>query len=139
MVMDEYFMDLTNEKSSILAKAFELSVKKGYDSKKFVEDIMLGEDVEYIMVDDEVPDWCDGYFLLSTFEMVHKFKKGRTVDPYKMWFLGYLYRYWMRVKNIGSKEVYSILPFDKYLERFEFYHTQGWNYIIQDATERKEN
>lgn len=35
MVKNNYFWELTNEKSNILAKVFELSVKNGYSSEEF--------------------------------------------------------------------------------------------------------
>ena len=32
-------------------------------------------------------------------------------------------------------QVYKILPIETLEERFDFYHTQGWDFIIQDATD----
>lgn len=139
MVKNSYFWELTNEKSSILAKVFELSVKEGYSSKKFVEAVMTNEKLAYLINEDNVPDWCDGYFLIATFSSEYAFEKGKTISKDKMWFLGYLYKYWMKSQGMPAKEVYKILPYDRYLSMYDFYHTQGWNYIIQDATEVYKN
>ena len=139
MVKNNYFWELTNEKSNILAKVFELSVKNGYSSEEFVETIMCNEKLAYLINEDNVPDWSDGYFLIATFSSEYSFKKGKTISKDKMWFLGYLYKYWMRSRSMSAKEVYGILPFKRYLAMYDFYHTQGWEYIIQDATEMYKN
>ena len=55
------------------------------------------------------------------------------VDEYVLWFAGYLYKYWMNTRGTSRRKIYKILPFPRLLATFEFYHTQGWDYVIDDA------
>lgn len=50
-----------------------------------------------------------------------------------MWFAGYLYKYWMMTRGIDRRKIYRFLPFEKFLNGFAFYHTQDWDYIINDV------
>lgn len=126
---------LKSEKSDIFGKMFSRSVDFGYNSCDFVKELMTNPELEDMVFYDERTEWCDECFLLRVFENMFTFKKGETLDKYLMWFLGYLYKYWMRSKNMKPKEVYKILPVEEYLKRYAFYHTQGWYYIINDATD----
>lgn len=60
--------------------------------------------------------------------------KGDTEDDYLMWFTGYLYKYWMTTRNLDRRQVYKILPFDKMIKAFDFYHTQDLEYVVEEAT-----
>ena len=134
MIMD-YEMHLTDEKSEILGRAFVLSAKEGYESKEFVKAVMSSPKIEFFINVDESADWCDEWFLFANFEQCYKFKKGKTIEEYELWFMGYLYKYWMRTRHMKAKDVYKILPFEEFHNRFGFYHTQGWDYIIEDMTQ----
>ena len=70
---------------------------------------------------------------MSVLDNLKKFKKGNNVNDYAMWFLGYLYKYWMKTRGVSRQQIYKILPFERYMASFEFYHTQGWDYVIEDA------
>lgn len=133
----EYFLELTAEKSEIFGRTFALSSKEGMDSKKFVEAVMTEESMSDLVNVDEDQRWCDEYMLLNRLEDKREkpFEKGDTTDQYVMWFLGYLYKYWMRLYNLDAKTVYKILPFDRYLVMYNYYHTQDWDKVIYDATE----
>lgn len=48
-------------------------------------------------------------------------------------FLGYLYAYWILTRGSTREEVYRILPFERFIASFEFYHTQGWDFVIDAA------
>lgn len=130
----EYAEMLAKEKSNLMGKTFALSVRKGLESKSFVENIMCNPKLNGLVNQDNDQRWCDDVVLLDHFSRMYTFKSGETVDEYMMWFLGYLYKYWMHKKNLNSVEVYKILPFERYLVMYNFYHTQDWNYIIEDAT-----
>lgn len=121
-------------KSDILGKAFKFSVDYyGFDSKKLVRTIMTDNRLDYLFECDDCQDWCDGQFLMSIIAYEVKPVKGECADAYAMWFLGYLYKYWMKSRGIDRREIYKILPFERFMVNFDFYHTQGWDYVIDEA------
>ena len=123
-------------KCNIMGRAFEFSVNYyHYDSASLVKKVMTDKRVEYLFEIDDCQDWCDGAFLMSILSYKLKPIKGECADPYAMWFLGYLYKYWMKTRGTSCREIYKILPFERFMANFEFYHTQGWEYIIENAIE----
>lgn len=53
-----------------------------------------------------------------------------------MWWLGNLYKYYIKQGvHQDMKYIYKILPFNRFVANFNFYHTQGWDYVIDDAIE----
>lgn len=129
----EYFKRLTNEKSNILGKTFERSTLLGLDSRKFVKILMTEPKLLDMLYNDERTEWCDECFLLSVFCEIYPFEKGETLDKFTMWYLGYLYKYWMRTRKANPNYIYKLLPIDKFLNCFDFYHTQDWDYVIEDV------
>lgn len=133
---NSYEERLTAEKSEIFGKLFELSASKyGYDSHAYIAAIMTTPSIEDMVMNDERTEWCDAWFLSAVLNREISVQKGgEQFDAFTLWFMGYLYKYWMRTKKMRPAEIYAILPVDIFWERFGFYHTQGWNYIIADAT-----
>lgn len=131
---------LTAEKSEIFGKLFELSSSKyGFDSRSYISAVMTTPAIEDMIMNDERTEWCDAWFLSAVLNReISAYKGGEQFDAFTLWFMGYLYKYWMRTKKMRPADVYSILPVDVFLERFGFYHTQGWNYIIADAEHTRE-
>lgn len=122
-------------KCYLFGALFKRSVFLGYSSKEFVDQIMTCElyDRNYNL--DEGYDWCDECWLMRIFENIKPFKKGNEyIDEFELWFMGYLYKYWTSTRKLSRQEVYKILPFEKFDNMFAFYHTQGWDYVINDAT-----
>lgn len=118
----------------IFGVAFKLSsTQYHYDSEHFVRTVMTDKNLDWLFGYDDCQDWCDGYFLMSVLDYHEKFKSGKCADEYLMWWLGYLYKYWMTTRGTPRQEIYKILPFNRFVASFEFYHTQGWDYVIDDA------
>lgn len=133
---EAYKQRLTNEKCEIFGKMLALSAEKyHFDSLSYIERLMTDKRFEDILMVDERTEWCDEYFLSSVINDMYPFETGNVLDPYMLWFIGYTYKYWMRTRNLTPKTVYDILPIRTFIERFGFYHTQGWEYIIADAQE----
>ena len=89
------------------------------------------------IIDHDAFEWCDQAFLCCDIveDFGVKFKQGETLDQYVLWFAGYLYKWWIMMYHKKPSQVYKILPIETLEERFDFYHTQGWDFIIQDATD----
>ena len=126
-------------RSTVFGDVFKLSVRDGYDSEKFVKQLMTSKEFVWVLTMKQGQEWCDDAFLY--YHLTHNytpFEKGQTLDPYAMWFIGYTYEYWMLTKNKKPSQVYRILPFRQFYGMFPFYHTQDWDFIISDATNQYE-
>lgn len=120
--------------SNVFSTAFESSVYNNCDSYDFARKVMTTKEIDWLFGNDDVQDWCDGWFLFSVFEHeLGAFKKGTTLDKYVMKFAGYLYKYWMNTRHTDRYQIYEVLPLERLVATFGFYHTQGWDYIINDA------
>ena len=142
--MDNYEIRLLESKSKIFGMLFEYVVfNKGYNIRKFVKQLMTNKVYEDLLMIDERFEWADECVLLSYLEHVKSFKKCAGIveefDAYELRFIGRVYKYWMRKYNKKPREVYKILPFDKFHNNFGFWHTQGDEYIIQDAIKNVNN
>lgn len=128
------FDSALNYKCDTFGRAFEVSVLQyGCESNNFVKKVMTDKKLDWLFEMDDCQEWCDGYYLMSILEYYEHFKKGACADDYAMWWLGYLYKYWMVTRGTSRYEIYKILPLKRFLATFEFYHTQDWDYVIDDA------
>lgn len=107
------------------------------DSRAFIKTIMTDKRFEDRIIDHDAFEWCDQAFLCCDIveDFGVKFKQGETLDQYVLWFAGYLYKWWIMMYHKKPFQVYKILPIETLEERFDFYHTQGWDFVIQDATD----
>lgn len=123
-----------NHICKVFATAFETSVTDGCESYSFAKKVMTTKSIDWLYTVDDCQDWCDGWFLYGVLKHELKgFRKGKSEDKYFMNFAGYLYKYWMNTRGTDRKEIYKILPLERLKASFDFYHTQGWEYIIEDA------
>lgn len=129
----DYEKHLLDEKCDIFGGLFRWSAVNGLDSLLFIREVMTNPKLENLVYYDEVTEWCDEWFLLGALDRLVPFKKGKVIDDFALWFMGYTYKYWMRTRKTKPKDVYKILPVELFLERFGFYHTQDWEYIVQNA------
>ena len=127
--------DITlDEKCDIFGCMFKLlSTEHQFDSALAVKTIMTDEKLYWLFPDIHNQDWCDERFMLSQIMARVHFVKGKVANDYAMWFLGYLYAYRIVIRGSIREEVYKILPFNRFMASFEFYHTQGWDFVIDDA------
>lgn len=97
---------------------------------------MTSEWGHMVLMDIKPNEYADWMFLYNGFKYNIEFKKGKTLNSNLMWFSGYLYKYWINEKDYDSREVYKLCPMECIIDRYEFYHTQGWSYIIGNILER---
>jgi hypothetical protein len=76
--------------------------------------------------------------MLEGFTREMKFKKGGHYDADTLWMAGYLYKYWTSTRHADTREIYKIAPIRKLAIRYNFYHTQGFEYIIEDLIDRQD-
>ena len=129
-----YFDSLLMYKCNVLGTAFSISSSRyNYDSEDFVKKVMTDKSLDWLFSIDDCQEWCDGYFLMSVLDYYLDFKSGKCEDDYAMWWLGYLYKYWKNTRGASRYEIYKILPLKRFMVNFNFYHTQGWDFVIDEA------
>lgn len=125
---------------NVFGTAFESSVHNHCDSYDFARKVMTTRGIDWLFDNDDVQDWCDGWFLFGVLEKkIGGFKQGNLLDLHIMQFAGYLYKYWMNTRNASRYRIYEVLPLERLEATFGFYHTQGWDYIIDDAIKTYED
>ena len=121
-----------------IARCFEYSTTKNIDSYQFARDFLNSEDGQIILTDKFVKPYNSFAYMFNILNKELHFAEGETYSPDIMWMYGYLVKYWVYHKNMLPKDIWNILPVDMFRELYPFYHTQGWNYIIEDAIKRYE-
>ena len=124
-----------HRKCKFLGGVFRASASDGYESISFVRKLMTDSQFAFLLTHDQMIEWCDDSFLYHHIIRHYPvFEKGETADPYLLWFAGYLYKYWMNTRNIPPDKIYQILPLERLSAMFAFYHTQDWDFVIEDST-----
>lgn len=125
-----------NYKCNVFGKMLMKSIKDGYDSIQFIKEVMTNQNIAMsVFMCDDSQNWCDATFLYDTIvrEMQADIPKGETWPEYELWFIGYLYKYWINTRKALRKEILAMMPPELFHTRFGFYHTQGWDFIINEA------
>ncbi len=128
-------MYMVRGKADLFADCFVKSGEMfGYNSKSFVYEVMTNPLLEDLVYYDWRQEWAASTYLVPCMGHIVPFEKGNEYLPeYELWFLGYLYKWWMYSRKMKPKEIYENLPLEAYHAKFNFYHTQGWEYVISDA------
>ena len=119
-----------------IGKCFEMSVKENYDSLKYASEFMNSEWGSELLTEERIKEYTSLPYMFEKSKKNLDISEGKTCDPYMMWMYGYLVKYWVGTRNISPKTVWKMLPLDKFDNLFGFYHTQGWDYIINDVEKR---
>lgn len=120
-------------KSDIFGCTLRESVRDNFDSRLFVQSVMLLPNTQELLYNDEGWNWTDEWVLYDKLKRLTKPKVGKTLDAYFLWFTGYLYKYWSLTRKLKMCEVYKYLPIEKLESHFDFLHTQDWDKVIDIA------
>jgi hypothetical protein len=133
----------TDSNSKRTGRMFQLAGKKSLNISKMLEFAFSDEYCSVIISSNYSFEWCDETFMLDTIMWRYKDAYGKPIpktrieyDDFLLWFGGYLYKYWIDYKDVKSENLPSILeilPWERYLTGFAFYHTQDWAYVVDDA------
>lgn len=120
-----------------IAELFVYSAVKGYDSDDFCKKFMLSDIGDIILTNILCQDYVGYPWMMGTVELkVPQIAKGSHYSQDILWFTGYLYKYWCDYFDMHPKQIYEIAPISLIAERFSFYHTQTWKYVINDIIDR---
>ena len=73
----------------------------------------------------------DNQFGKTTFGSV------KTIDKEKMYWLGYVYRYWAFIHEIPSNMLFQIVQPRLILDRYDLYHSMDIEYVIERIIEEE--
>lgn len=124
----------------IQGRLFELSVKQGYDSAKFIKAFMNSKCAAAL---DDIYDrlqWAgEEYILEELNDEVGGLAKSDTLFSLEvMFWSGYLYRYWHFYTGQSSKDIYKIADANMMNESWLGFHTLDNEMAIDDFLEISE-
>ena len=73
------------------ADLFVQSVKRGYDSKEFIEKLMKSETATHLYNKTDTQMWLGTSYIMETLEQEMHFNKGKTYPEDLMSWIGYLF------------------------------------------------
>lgn len=76
------------------ADLFVQSVRKGYDSKDFIEKLMNSETASYLYDKKDTQMWLGSNYIIQTLEQEVRIEKGRQYPEDLMSWIGYLFACW---------------------------------------------
>lgn len=76
------------------ADLFIQSVKRGYDSKEFIEKLMKSETATHLYNKIDTQMWLGSGYIMETLEQEVQFSKGKTYPEDLMSWIGYLFACW---------------------------------------------
>lgn len=130
---------LTNMLCMTVAGCFELSAKRGYNSENFAETVMKSEYGKSIMMSKIYKEYTCSNFMLEGYERYSNiFKGGKVEESGKMWYVGFLYKYWLSTRDLLPDVIYSIAPLPKIINNFQRLHCEGWEYAIDFLCDGKQ-
>jgi len=115
---------------------FVLACKKGYDSKGFIEKVMLSETGGLLYCANSCQMWLGNTYVMSELEQEIEFEKGKVINEQLMYWIGYLYRYWSIVyPEDTAKDIYTQAPFDTLATTYQGLHVLFWDEAIENLKE----
>ena len=135
--MSDFPISYIKAQAEMVGRCFQRSALLGIDSDDFAEKFMTTEYGIMVITDKRMIEYSDEGFMLEGFTREFKFKKGFCYDEDVLWLTGYLYKYWVSTRNADPRYIYKIAPIKLIGERYEFYHTQDFDYVINDLIERR--
>lgn len=98
---------LTFHLCSIQARLFELSVKKGYDSKVFITEYMNSDIARHFNSSYDDLQWRGEEYILDYLNEECNLVKGDTFSKDEMFWIGYIYCYWHFKTNETCVTIYN--------------------------------
>lgn len=115
---------------------FAKSGALGIDSDDFGEKMMTSNYGIMILTDRRMIEYSDGNFMFGGLERALEFKSGRSYETDILYYAGYLYKYWISTRGEQPPRIWEIAPLRLIATRYNFYHTQDIDYVINDLIER---
>lgn len=105
---------------------FEMSREKGYDSEAFIKAFMTSDIAADLDSDFNHVQWAGKEYVMERIEDELKDKLatgGASFDRERLYWTGYVYRYWHFYTGESSKEIYKQAPVETMRITYLSYHT----------------
>lgn len=124
--------------SNMQGQLFEMSVKKGLDSKVFIKAFMLSDVAKDLDSKFNHMQWAGKEYIME--RILDELKDelifgGEIFDQESMYWTGYVYRYWRYYTGETSKQIYRIAPADTMVAVYFPYHTMSVEMAIDRLKE----
>lgn len=129
-------MSFIHIQCKMIAQCFVNSGISGVDSDVFCEQFLTSDYGYSILTDQRMTEYADANFMYEGLERELPLKKGLCYEADILYFAGYLYKYWISTKETDPRAIWKIAPISLIAERYGFYHTQGYDYVIADLIDR---
>ena len=134
--MTEFSPEIERWFADTVGRCFALSAENNIDSYLFAKEFLNSTWGINLLSENFLREYESPSYMLAKARCNLTLQGGPKYDTYTLWMYGYLVKYWVTNKNISSKKIWEILPINLFNDSFVFYHTQGWEYIIIEATKR---
>lgn len=112
---------------------FKLSVKKGYDSKDFIERLMSSELGRVLYDNNSIDVWLGATFVMEDIENTLHPKTGKVYNEQFMYWVGYLFRSWsFEYPEDTAKDMLEQAPVDVLLKSYVGLHVMFFEEAIEN-------
>lgn len=124
---------------AVQVRMFELSLKKGFLSREFIDLYMQSKTAEYFYLPFDRTQWLGEENLLFDFlEEKPNLQSGELYSSGALFWIGYTYRYWHYLTGQNSKDIVKICDAQTMYTLHPAYHTLDCTMAIERILEAKE-
>lgn len=126
------FNSSLNYECKTLAETFILAGRNKWGSEDFAKQLFNTQWGINILNGTSIFEYVCPNYMYEGLE-IHLKKNGGKIYPDDiLWYAGYLYRYLMENTTEPPSNIYEKAPIALIDKRYDFYHTQDWEYVRLD-------
>ena len=115
------------------ADLFVQSVKKGYDSKDFIEKLMNSETACYLYDKNDTQMWLGSNYIIQTLEQEVRIEKGQQYPEDIMSWIGYLFACWnLTYEDDAPADMIRQAPVDVLTLTYQGLHVMSFEDAIRE-------
>lgn len=115
------------------ADLFVQSVKRGYDSKEFIEKLMKSETATHLYNKTDTQMWLGTSYIMETLEQEMQFNKGKTYPEDLMSWIGYLFACWnFTYTDDTPKDMINQAPVEVLILAYQGLHVLSFEDAIKE-------
>lgn len=120
---------------TVVGSLYVEAENKGYDLADFVEKTMISDLGVFLYDPIRMNVWTCARYIMDWFEQQMTFLPKQREYQSNPEFVGYLYRYWMLTRDLTSREVYALAPFNIVDFMYTRLELTAWEGAIEDLME----
>ena len=115
------------------ADLFVQSVKRGYDSKDFIEKLMKSETATHLYNKTDTQMWLGSNYIMETLEQEVQIKKGEIYPEDLMSWIGYLFACWnFTYADDTPKDMIKQAPVEVWILTYQGLHVLSFEDAIRE-------